>query len=150
MAGRCDQEDVLAGNDDPNLPLVTCSQDKKYVYILDKSIISGDQIKTASSGFDQQGGAYVVDLSSRRRPPRPGRTSPRPTSAPRPPSPWTPQVVSAPQIREAIPGGRTQISGGDPPFTSDSAKQLANVLSTARCHCRSSPPKPKRFPRPWD
>ena len=36
MAGRCDQEDVLAGNDDPNLPLVTCSQDQKYVYILDK------------------------------------------------------------------------------------------------------------------
>ena len=38
------------------------------------------------------------------------------------------QVVSAPQIQEAIPGGRTQISGGDPPFTADSAKTLANVL----------------------
>ena len=30
-------------------------------------------------------------------------------------------------IQEAIPGGRTQISGGDP-FTADSARQLANVL----------------------
>ncbi|MCB0943875.1 MAG: protein translocase subunit SecD, partial [Mycobacterium sp.] len=38
------------------------------------------------------------------------------------------QVVSAPQIREAIPGGRTQISGGNPPFTAETAKQLANVL----------------------
>ena len=27
------------------------------------------------------------------------------------------QVVSAPRIHEAIPGGRTQISGGDPAFT---------------------------------
>ena len=31
MAGRCDQEDVPAGNDDLNLPLVTCSQDHKFV-----------------------------------------------------------------------------------------------------------------------
>ncbi|HEY5149587.1 MAG TPA: protein translocase subunit SecD, partial [Mycobacterium sp.] len=62
MASKCDQEDVLAGNDDPNLPLVTCSQDHKYIYVLDKSIISGDQIKNASSGFDQQSGAYVVDV----------------------------------------------------------------------------------------
>ena len=31
-------------------------------------------------------------------------------------------------IQEAIPGGRTQISGGDPPFTASTASQLANVL----------------------
>jgi protein-export membrane protein SecD len=31
-------------------------------------------------------------------------------------------------IQEAIPGGRTQISGGDPPFTASTARQLANVL----------------------
>jgi preprotein translocase subunit SecD len=34
-------------------------------------------------------------------------------------------VVSAPEIQEAIPGGRTQITGH---FTSDSARELANVL----------------------
>ena len=39
QATRCNDEDVLAGNDDPNLPLVTCSQDHKQVYLLDKSII---------------------------------------------------------------------------------------------------------------
>ena len=38
------------------------------------------------------------------------------------------QVVSAPMIQEAIPGGRTQITGGDPPFTASTARQLANVL----------------------
>jgi preprotein translocase subunit SecD len=35
------------------------------------------------------------------------------------------QVVSAPTIQEAIPGGRTQITGQ---FTADSARELANVL----------------------
>ena len=53
---------MLAGNDDPNLPLITCSQDGKQVYLLDKSIISGEQIENASSGLDQQQGQYVVDL----------------------------------------------------------------------------------------
>src|SRR4051812_146647 len=62
QATRCNDEDVLAGNDDPNLPLVTCSQDHKQVYLLDKSIISGEQIESASSGLDQQRGEYVVDL----------------------------------------------------------------------------------------
>lgn len=38
-------------------------------------------------------------------------------------------MVSAPEIREAIPGGRTQISGGNPPFTTVTARHLANVLN---------------------
>ena len=61
QATRCNDEDVLAGNDDPNLPLVTCSQDGKQVYLLDKAIIKGEQIKNADSGLDQQRGEYVVD-----------------------------------------------------------------------------------------
>jgi preprotein translocase subunit SecD len=128
MAGRCDQEDVLAGNDDPNLPLVTCSQDKKYVYILDKSIISGDQIKNASSGFDQQGGAYVVDVEFKEEAAKTWADFTAANIGTQTAFTLDSQVVSAPQIREAIPGGRTQISGGDPPFTVDSAKSLANVL----------------------
>ncbi len=51
-----------AGNDDPNLPLVTCSADHQHVYLLDKSIMSGEEIKTAGSGLDQQRGDYVVDV----------------------------------------------------------------------------------------
>ena len=128
MAGRCDQEDVLAGNDDPNLPLVTCSQDKKYVYILDKSIISGDQIKTANSGFDSQGGAYVVDLEFKEEAATTWGDFTAANIGTQTAFTLDSQVVSAPQIREAIPGGRTQISGGDPPFTVDSSKTLANVL----------------------
>ncbi len=128
MASRCDQEDVLAGNDDPNLPLVTCSQDKKYVYILDKSIISGDQIKTASSGYDQQGGAYVVDLEFKEEAAKTWSDFTAANIGTQTAFTLDSEVVSAPQIREAIPGGRTQISGGDPPFTLETAKNLANVL----------------------
>lgn len=128
VAGRCGQEDALAGNDDPNLPLVTCSQDNKYVYILDKSIISGDQIKNASSGFDQQSGAYVVDLEFKDEASKTWADFTAANIGTQTAFTLDSQVVSAPQIREAIPGGRTQISGGDPPFTADSAKTLANVL----------------------
>jgi preprotein translocase subunit SecD len=128
MAGRCDQEDVLAGNDDPDLPLVTCSQDQKYVYILDKSIISGDQIKDAVSGFDQQSGAYVVDLEFKDGAATTWGDFTAANIGTQTSFTLDSQVVSAPQIREAIPGGRTQISGGDPPFTVESSKQLANVL----------------------
>ena len=49
-ARHCNQEDILAGNDDPDLPLVTCDKDHKQAYLLAPSIISGDQIENASSG----------------------------------------------------------------------------------------------------
>ncbi len=127
MAGRCDQEDILAGNDDPNLPLVTCSQDRKFVYVLDKSIISGDQIKSATSGMDQSS-AYVVDLEFKEEAAKTWADFTAANIGVQTAFTLDSQVVSAPQIREAIPGGRTQISGGDPPFTADSSKTLANVL----------------------
>ena len=125
QATRCNQDDVLAGNDDPNLPLVTCSTDHSQVYLLDKSIISGEQIKNASSGMDTQRGEYIVQVEF------------KPDAA----STWADftashvgtqtaftldsQVVSAPQIEEAIPGGNTQITGQ---FNAERAKELANVL----------------------
>ena len=124
----CGKDDILAGNDDPALPLVTCSQDHKDAYLLGPSIISGDQIQDASASMNQRGVGYVVDLQF------------RPAAA----NIWADytaahvgeqtaftldsQVVSAPRINEAIPGGRTQISGGDPAFTAAKATQLANVL----------------------
>ncbi|NTY58795.1 protein translocase subunit SecD [Mycolicibacterium sphagni] len=128
MAGKCDQPDILAGNDDPNLPLVACSEDHKYIYVLDKSIISGDQIKDATSGLDNQSGAYVVDLTFKDEAATTWADFTAANIGTQTAFTLDSEVVSAPQIREAIPGGRTQISGGNPPFTADSAKQLANVL----------------------
>ena len=128
QATRCDQPDILADNDDPALPLVTCSSDHKAAYVLAPSIISGNQIEDASSSFNQQSGSYVVDL--------------RFTSAAT--STWADftaghigtqiaftvdtQVISAPRIGEAISGGKTKIASGQPPFTADSARRLANTL----------------------
>ena len=95
------------------------------MYLLDKSIISGEQIKNASSGMNNQSGEYVVQVEF------------KPDAA----SIWADftashvgtqtafvldsQVVSAPQIQEAIPGGNTQITGQ---FNAQTAKELANVL----------------------
>ena len=128
QATHCDQPDILAGNDDPTLPLVTCSTDHKVAYLLAPSILGGDQIQDAVSARRQTGQGYVVDLQF------------KPAAA----TIWADftashvgtqtaftldsQVVSAPVIQEAIPGGRTQISGGDPPFSASSARQLATDL----------------------
>ncbi len=110
------------------MPLVTCSQDKKFVYILDKSIIAGDQIKDAAPSFNSQKAVWVVNLQFK-------------DDAAKTWADWTAanvgtqtaftldsKVVSAPRIIEAIPGGLTEITGGDPGFNPETAKQLANVL----------------------
>ncbi|WP_343599495.1 protein translocase subunit SecD [Mycobacterium sp.] len=127
-ATRCDQEDILAGNDDPALPLVTCSADHKTAYLLAPSIISGDQIANATSGLDQRSGAYVVDVQFKSAAANVWADFTATHIGTQTAFTLDSQVVSAPQIREAIPGGRTQITGGDPPFTASSARQLANVL----------------------
>ena len=125
QATRCNEEDVLAGNDDPNLPLVTCSQDGKQVYLLDKAIIKGEQIKNADSGLDQQRGEYVVTLEFNDQASRIWADFTAANVGTQTAFVLDSKVVSAPEIQEAIPGGRTQITGR---FTADSARELANVL----------------------
>jgi preprotein translocase subunit SecD len=125
QAGRCNDDDVLAGNDDPNLPLITCSTDHQYVYLLDKSIISGEQIESASSAFDQQGARYVVDVKFRGPAADTWANFTAANIGTQTAFTLDSQVVSAPEIQEAIPGGNTQITGQ---FTADSARELANVL----------------------
>jgi preprotein translocase subunit SecD len=125
QATRCGEEDVLAGNDDPNLPLITCSQDGQTVYLLSKSIMSGEEIETASSGLDQQQGQYVVDVTFKSGGAKTWADFTAANVGTQTAFTLDSQVVSAPEIREAIPGGNTQITGQ---FTSESAKELANVL----------------------
>jgi preprotein translocase subunit SecD len=128
QATRCFQEDILAGNDDPDLPLVTCDTQHKQAYLLAPSIISGDQIENASSGMDQRSGGYIVDVQFRSGAANTWADFTAAHIGTQTAFTLDSQVVSAPQIREAIPGGRTQINGGDPPFTASSARELANVL----------------------
>jgi preprotein translocase subunit SecD len=125
QATRCGEDDVLAGNDDPNLPLVTCSQNGQEVYLLDKSIISGEQIENASSGLDQQQGQYIVDLQFKSDATKIWSDFTAANVGTQTAFVLDSQVVSAPEIREPIPGGRTQISGQ---FTEQTARELANVL----------------------
>ncbi|HEX2212890.1 MAG TPA: protein translocase subunit SecD, partial [Mycobacterium sp.] len=125
QATRCGEEDVLAGNDDPNLPLVTCSTDGQEVYLLDKSIISGEEIANASSGLDQQRGEYVVDVEFKSEAAKTWADFTAANVGTQTAFVLDSQVVSAPQIQEAIPGGRTQITGQ---FNQETARELANVL----------------------
>ncbi|HJT92491.1 MAG TPA: protein translocase subunit SecD [Mycobacterium sp.] len=121
----CAEEDVLAGNDDPNLPLITCSTDGKQVYLLDKSIINGEQIENASSGLDQQRGEYVVDVEFKSDASKIWADFTAANVGTQTAFVLDSKVVSAPEIQEAIPGGRTQITGQ---FTEATARELANVL----------------------
>jgi preprotein translocase subunit SecD len=125
QATRCGQDDILAGNDDPNLPLVTCSTDHKTAYLLAPSIISGDQIQNATYGLDQHSGGYVVDLQFKSSAANTWADFTAAHVGTQTAFTLDSQVVSAPQIREAIPGGRTQITGN---FTQGQARELANVL----------------------
>jgi hypothetical protein len=58
---RCDENDVLAGHDDPNLPLVTYSTDGQEVF-LHESILGGENVEHASAGWDRQFDWYLVEL----------------------------------------------------------------------------------------
>ncbi len=128
QATQCNKNDILAGNDDPALPLVTCSTDHKVAYLLGPSIISGDQIQNATSSMNQRGIGYVVDVQFKSAAANTWADFTAAHIGTQTAFALDSAVVSAPMIQEAIPGGRTQISGGDPPFTASTARQLANVL----------------------
>ena len=115
---RCDEDDALTGHDDPSLPLITCSTDGKMVYVLDKSIIGGEQVQNATAGRDTQRDQYVVDLEFDDAA---ARTWEEFTAAKSARSRFTidTHVISAPQIQETIPDGRTQITGQ---FDTDSSR----------------------------
>ncbi len=100
-------------------------QDGDEVYLLDKSIISGEQIANASSGLNQQAGEYVVDVEFKSEAAKVWADFTAANIGTQTAFVLDSQVVSAPVIQEAIPGGRTQITGQ---FTQDTARELANVL----------------------
>lgn len=120
----CNKPDPLAGNDDPNLPLVTCATDGTGTYLLDKSRIDGQDIKDASASFNQQQSQWSVDLTFKHS------------------DPWAQltgdyvnrqvafvldsKVVSAPVVQQGPQeGGTTSITGH---FNATTAKDLANQL----------------------
>ncbi|MEV8443044.1 protein translocase subunit SecD [Actinosynnema sp. NPDC051121] len=141
-AFTCPTVDPLIGNDDPALPLLTCNQDRTEKYVLapvtpptDGSVkdddfslysrLTGEDIDNAVAGTDPQGAGFVVDLTFKSDG---GKKWGQFTSAnvsQQVAVVLDSQVVSAPNINEAILGGSTQISGK---FTQADATSLANVL----------------------
>ena len=119
------------GADNPEAAIVACSRDGGSKYILAPAEVLGQEIATASAGYDpQSGAAWFVSLDFNGEGTKKfGALTARVTSL----TPPLNQVaivldglvVSAPSINEAIPSGSAQITGA---FTQPEAQDLANVL----------------------
>ncbi|MFR9750256.1 protein translocase subunit SecD [Nocardia sp. 004] len=122
----CGKADPLAGNDDPNLPLVTCSTDGTQVFLLDKSRIDGQEIKDASSGWDQQQSRHEVYLEFKSGGSDAWATLTGEYIGKQVAFVLDSQVVSAPTVESGPQyGGSTRITGT---FNAETAKELANTL----------------------
>ncbi|WP_406279579.1 protein translocase subunit SecD [Nocardia sp. NBC_00881] len=122
----CAKADPLTGNDDPSLPLVTCSTDGAEVFLLDKSRIDGQEIKDASSGLNQQQARHEVYLEFKSGGSDAWAALTGEYVYKRVAFVLDSRVVSAPVVQQGPQqGGRTQISGN---FTATTAKELANTL----------------------
>lgn len=125
----CSKADPLVGNDDPKLPLVACDQDGTAKYILGPTFLQGTEISDANSAVNPEGVGHVVTLNFKSEGTRIWADYTTANVGKQAAFVLDTQVVSAPEIREPISGGQTQISGGaGGGFTADEAKSLAEVL----------------------
>ncbi len=123
---NCAAPNPLRGNDDPNLPLVTCDQDGTAKYVLGPAFMSGEQISNASSGFSPDGTGYEVRLNFNRQGEDIWARYTASNVGNQAAFTLDGEVVSAPAIRAVIsPGEQTSITGS---FTQGEARDLANVL----------------------
>ncbi|WP_280425736.1 protein translocase subunit SecD [Nocardia carnea] len=122
----CAAADPLAGNDDPNLPLITCSTDGTEVFLLDKSRIDGQEIADATSGFNTEQSRHEINLEFKSGGSDAWAALTGEYVQQRVAFVLDSEVVSAPVVQQGPQlGGRTQISGN---FTASSAQDLANTL----------------------
>ncbi|MCD5418260.1 protein translocase subunit SecD [Rhodococcus pyridinivorans] len=126
LALDCSAADPLAGNDDPALPLVACSTDGTAIYLLGPSIIDGQQIEDATSGFNQQQSRYEVSLTFDSEGSNTWAQFTAANIGQQAAFVLDSKVVSAPVIQGATPAGSaTSITGQ---FTNTQAAELANTL----------------------
>jgi preprotein translocase subunit SecD len=123
---NCAGPNPLRGNDDPNLPLVTCDQHGTAKYLLGPAFLSGEQISNASSGPRSDGPGYEVRLNLKTQGEDVWGQYTAANVGKQAAFVLDTEVVSAPQITSAIPPGeQTRITGS---FTQAEAKNLADVL----------------------
>ena len=119
-------------NDVADQPLITCDREGAVKYLLGPTVVSGNQVKTASAGipqgqlqwvvtmdFDPAGAQLFADATTQLAQGVPSKQFAIVLDG---------LVVSAPQVNEPIPNGRAQIDGGSIGFTQESAQSLASVL----------------------
>ncbi len=111
-------------------PLFACNVEKTEKYLLGPTLIEGDELTTAAAGVPQNQVQWVVNLEfnatgSAAFEEATGTIAQRPEPQNRFAIVLDGEVISAPSVSQAIPGGRAEISGN---FTQESATQLANVL----------------------
>ncbi|TSD94662.1 protein translocase subunit SecD [Skermania sp. ID1734] len=122
----CTKPDPLAGNDDPKLPLVACAQDGTHADLLGPSIIDGQDIADASSGFNTQQARYEVSLTFKSAASETWAKFTSQNIGKQAAFTLDSKVVSDPVIQGATPAGSaTSITGN---FTASQAKELANTL----------------------
>lgn len=123
---NCVVPNPLRGNDDPNLPLISCDQHHTAKYLLGPAFLSGEQISSASAGPNQEGTGYEVRLRFKRQGEDTWSRYTATNIGKQSAFVLDGEVVSAPQIIAAIPPGQsTSITGS---FTQAEAQNLANVL----------------------
>nr|WP_206037545.1 protein translocase subunit SecD [Rhodococcus sp. HNM0569] len=122
----CSAPDPLRGNDDPALPLVACSTDGSTVYLLEPSIIDGQQIANATSGFNSQSSQHEVSLEFKSEGSDTWAAFTAQNIGKQAAFTLDSKVVSAPVVQGATPAGSaTSITGN---FSADQASELANTL----------------------
>ncbi|MFI8565794.1 protein translocase subunit SecD [Rhodococcus sp. NPDC078407] len=122
----CNAADPLAGNDDPALPLVACSTDGTAVYLLGPTIIDGQQIDDATSGFDSQQAQFQVSLTFDSDGSNTWAQFTAANLQKQAAFVLDSKVISAPVIQGATPAGSaTSITGN---FNAQTASELANTL----------------------
>ena len=122
----CNAADPLAGNDDPALPLVACSTDGTAVYLLGPTIIDGQQIADATSGFDSQQAQFQVSLTFDSEASNTWAQFTAANLQKQAAFVLDSKVISAPVIQGVTPAGSaTSITGN---FNAQTASELANTL----------------------
>ncbi|HKS45884.1 MAG TPA: protein translocase subunit SecD [Amycolatopsis sp.] len=127
LAGyACTTQDPLRGNDDPNLPLLTCNRDGSEKYLLGPVFLQGTEIDNAVASPPAQNKAgWTVDLNFKSAGRQIWADFTSKNVQQRAAFVLDTQVVSAPTIQNAIVDGNTQISGS---FTQQQTKDLADIL----------------------
>ena len=122
---NCAVEDPLRGYDDPTKPLVACDRNGAAKYVLGPSILSGTEVADAVAAPNQQGAGYVINVTFKSAGAGIWAQYTTANVGKGVAFALDSQVVSAPTIEAAQPGGTSQISGN---FNQQSATDLANVL----------------------